>query len=95
MRISKEKRDKIAEQILAFLFQNSPKLFFTVDIAREVARDEEFIKNILLELEKKKVLTAVKKNPDGEPYTRRTRWGLSDKVYDTYKQLSDRGIQAY
>ena len=95
MRISKEKRDKIAEQILAFLFQNSPKLFFTVNIAREVARDEEFIKALLSELERKKIVTAVKKNPEGVEYSRRTRWGLSEKVYSTYKQLSDKGIHAY
>lgn len=95
MRISKEKRDKITEQILAFLFQNSPKLFFTADIAREIARDEEFIKSMLLDLEKRRVVTAVKKNSDGVQYSRRIRWGLSEKVYNTYKQLSDKGIQAY
>lgn len=95
MRISKEKRDKIAEQILAFLFQNSPKLFFTADVAREIARDEEFVKSMLLDLEKRKVVTAIKKNSNGIEYSRRIRWGLSEKVYITYKQLSDKGIQAY
>jgi len=44
MRISNSKIEKISEQILAFLFSNSPKALFTSHIAVELARDEEFIK---------------------------------------------------
>jgi len=85
MKISKEKREKISEQILAILFSNSPKLLFTFDIAKEIARDEEFVKELLLELKTKGLVIKVGKNPEGISYKRRARWGLSDRAYNAYK----------
>jgi len=85
MKISREKREKISEQILGFLFSESPKLFFTVEIARELARDEEFVKKLLLELKKKGLIHEIKKNPEGIPYARRSRWRLTDATYSAYK----------
>jgi len=86
MKISKEKKDKISEQILALLFQNSPKLLFTFHIAREIARDEEFVKDILKDLKNKGLITEINKNPLGVSYKKRARWKLSDKAYDAYKK---------
>jgi DNA-binding IscR family transcriptional regulator len=86
MKISKEKREKISEQILAFLFQNSPKLLFTVEIAKEVARDEEFIKDLLSDLKKKGLVSDVRKNPEGISYLKRTRWKMTDEAYEIYKK---------
>ena len=91
MKISKEKREKISEQILGYLYSINPKPIFTSYIAREMARDEEFIKKILLDLKKKKLLIEIKKNPQGIDYVRRSRWKLSDSVYSVYKQ-SQRAI---
>jgi len=85
MKISKEKKEKISEQILALLFTESPKLLFTAWIAKELARDEEFIKKILLDLKKKGLLVEIKKNSSGVVYLRRSRWKLTDSVYTTYK----------
>ena len=51
--ISKVKKEKISEQILFCLFSIFPKQIFTSDIAKELARDEEFIKKVLSDLEKK------------------------------------------
>ena len=86
MKISKEKREKISEQILAHIFFQSPKALFTSHIAVELARDEEFIKKLLLELKGNKLLVEIKKNPLGTPYLRRSRWKLSDQTYSFYKQ---------
>lgn len=86
MRISQEKRDKISEQILAFLFSVSPRPVFTSHIAQEIVRDEEFVKSLLIELKKKKLVSEIKKNPDGIDYSRRSRWRLSDKAYEVYKK---------
>ena len=61
MKVSLEKREKISEQILAFLYSISPQLVFTSHIANELARDEEFTKNLLLELKKKGLILEVKK----------------------------------
>jgi len=85
MKISEKKKEKISEQILAFLYSISPKLLFTSDIAQEIARDEEFVKMLLLELNKKNLVVEIKKNPKGTPYIRRSRWKISDAAYRAYK----------
>lgn len=86
MKISNKKREKIAEQILAYLYSINPKQVFTSYIAREVARDEEFVKGLLIELKDKKLVIEIRKNPKGLPYIRRSRWKLSDKAYDIYSK---------
>jgi predicted transcriptional regulator with HTH domain len=86
MKISSKKREKISEQILAYLYSISPKPVFTFNIAQEIARDEEFVKKILLELKGKKLVVEIKKNPKGILYLRRSRWKLSDVVYQAYKK---------
>lgn len=85
MKISEKKREKILEQILSSLYQLNPKPLFTSQIAQEIARDEEFVKSLLLELKEKKLVIEIKKNPQGSQYIRRSRWVISDIVYQTYK----------
>ncbi len=84
--ISKEKKEKIQEQILSFLYGSFPKQIFTSDISHELARDEEFIKKLILDLEKKQLVTRVSKNSEGIEYTRRIRWRISNKAYEIYKK---------
>lgn len=85
MKISEEKIEKISEQILAFLYSTSPKPIYTFNIAKELARDEEFIKKILLQLKEKSLVNDIKKNAKGKTYVRRLRWKLSDAAYRAYK----------
>ncbi|MEI6058299.1 MAG: hypothetical protein WCP89_00855 [archaeon] len=84
--ISKEKKEKIQEQILHHLFSLFPKQIFTSDIAREMARDEEFMKVLLIDLEKKDLIVRVSKNSDGKVYSRRIRWRLSNKAQEIYSK---------
>ena len=84
MRLSKEKRDRIAEQVLSFLYHSFPNAQFTASISKEMARDEEFIKNMLFELKDKNLVMAVKKNEDGKDFVRRIRWQLSAPAYQAY-----------
>lgn len=86
MYISKEKKEKISEQILAYLYLTNPKPIFTFHIAKEIARDEEFVKKLLKELKKKDFVTEINKNPQGKEYLKRSRWKLSEKTYLIYKQ---------
>lgn len=86
MKISQEKKEKISEQILAFLYSSSPKSIFISHIAREIARDEEFVKKLLLDLKTKKLVIEIKKNPKGIIYIKRSRWKLSDIAYKAYKK---------
>ena len=85
MKISNEKKEKISEQILAFLYSINPKSLFTSSIAKEMARDEEFVKKLLLELKDKKLVIEINRNPKGIPYIKRARWKLSDEAYKSYK----------
>ena len=87
MKISKEKRKRISEHILSFLYSNTPKPFFTSSIAREIARDEEFVKKLLLELKNKNLVVEIKRNPKGKPYKKRSRWKLSDAAYNAYRKI--------
>jgi len=84
MKLSKEKRDKIAEQILIHLYQSFPKQLFTAEISKEIARDEEFIKNLMFELKDKNLVLAIKKNEAGKEFVRRIRWQLSGPAYQAY-----------
>lgn len=86
MRLSKNKRDRIAEQILAFLYHSFPKQPFTAEVAREIARDEEFVKRLLFELKEKGLIISVRKNAKGIAFTRRSKWRLTQKVYDIYSE---------
>jgi predicted transcriptional regulator with HTH domain len=85
MKISKAKKDRIIEHILQYLFHSFPNQPFTAEIAREIARDEEFIKKMLFELKDKGILISIRKNSKGEPFSRRVKWRLSNQVYDLYK----------
>ncbi|MFW6282825.1 MAG: hypothetical protein ACOC1P_02115 [Minisyncoccales bacterium] len=85
MKISKNKKERILEQILAYLYSTNPKPSFTSKIAEEIVRDEEFVKKLLLELKKKGLVVEIKKNPQGIDYIRRSRWKLSSKAYLAYK----------
>ena len=87
MKISQEKRKRISEHILTFLYSNSPRSFYTSVIAREIARDEEFVKKLLLELKSKNLVIEIKKNPKGKVYKKRSRWKLSDVAYNAYKKI--------
>ena len=87
MKLSQEKKDKISEQILSYLYHNFPKTFFTAEIARELARDEEFVKRMMIELKNKNLVVGIRKNPKGVFYTRRIRWRLSKRANQAYSEL--------
>lgn len=85
-KISQEKRDKISEQLLHYLFTVSPEPKFTAEIAKEIARDEEFTKSILSFLKQKSLVVEITKNKDGTDYIRRQRWRLSNEAFEIYKK---------
>lgn len=86
-RISKNKRSKISEQIMAYLYNVSPEAVFTSKISEEIVRDEEFTKSLLEDLEKNKLVTKIKKSQNGNDYARRIRWRISTPAFEAYKNL--------
>jgi predicted transcriptional regulator len=87
-KLSQEKIKKIKEEILSLLYNNNLKPMFTNEVAEHLIRDEEFIKNILLDLKKEGIVTEVSKSQKGQEYRRWRRWALSKKIYGTYNNLS-------
>ena len=81
-KISDDKMNKIKENILQHLFEESPKSLFTYQIAEEQARDKEFVLKLLIELEKRKLVRQTQKD-----FTRKRKWTLSDEAYSAYKGL--------
>lgn len=88
--ISDAKKEKISEHIIGHLFSITPEASYTADIAKEVARDEEFIKAILLNLEKQRLVVRVTKNAQGIEYGRRIRWRLSNRAFEAYQKAQHR-----
>ncbi len=84
--ISDQKKEKISEQILSYLYSIFPKQIFISEIAKELARDEEFIKYLLKDLEKKGLVIKIDKNSQGIKYSLRLRWRISNKAYEIYKK---------
>ena len=95
MQISEAKKEKISEQILSFLYSSYPRPEFTSQIAKEIARDEEFIRGLLHSLKNKKIISEIKKNPKGIQYIKRTRWKLNDNIYQKYNTLSRNNPNTY
>lgn len=84
MKLSHDKQNKISEQIISFLYTSFPNQPFTAEIAREIARDEEFTKKVLFELKEKGLVVSIRKNNQGKPFSRKIKWRLSSKIYDFY-----------
>lgn len=85
-RISNQKKEKISEQILHYLFSINPDSKFTSEVAKEVARDEEFTKVLLQGLQKNKLVIEINKNSKGTIYSKRQRWRLSNKAFEAYSK---------
>jgi len=85
--ISHEKQERIKEEILRVLFENSPRALFTSDISSSIIRDEEFTLKLLEALYFQKIINRITKNSDGKDYLSRKRWVLATKTYKTYKAL--------
>ncbi len=85
-KISQEKKQKIQEQILFYLYNSFPTPKFISDISKELARDEEFIKILINELLKKGLVIKIDKNPKGIKYLKRLRWRLSNKAHEAYSK---------
>lgn len=94
-KLSQQKKDKISEQILHYLFTMSPSPQFTSSISKELARDEEFTKSLLKELENKSLVISITKNPQGKDYSKRIRWLLSNSAFEVYQKQQNNHNNIY
>ncbi len=86
-KISKKKIEKIKEDILAVLFEAKMRGLFTKQISDEIARNDEFVLKLLMEMEKQKLVKQMKKTKKGTEFIRRKQWTLTDQAYKAYKRL--------
>ena len=87
-KLSKDKIKKIKEQILTELYQQGLKPLFTAEIASLLVRDEEFIKRLLSQLKKDKLVKEIDKSSRGYSYSKWRRWQLTDSAYEAIGKLS-------
>ena len=85
-KISQKKQEKIMSNLLSHLYQHSPEALFTSDISELEGRDEEFVKRLLEELNRKGLVIKVTKNSLGKDYLKRQRWRLSSQAYSAYSK---------
>ncbi|MDP2906981.1 MAG: hypothetical protein Q8O03_03505 [Nanoarchaeota archaeon] len=85
--ISKKKVDKIKEDVLSVLFESGLRGMFTKQISDEIARNDEFVLKLLLDLEKQNVVKQIRNTKKGTQFIRRKQWTMTDKAYETYKGL--------
>lgn len=78
-RISQRTRHRIAEQVLGLLLDAYPTPLTTREIARELARDKEFVKSILEMLLSHGMVRAFEKR-SGSAYSRWLKWQLADEA---------------
>ena len=79
-RISEKKLEKIKADMLSLLYEHNLKPLYTVQIADDIARDDEFVLRLLKIMEKKGL---VKQSNKGK----RRRWIMTDKAYNAYGQI--------
>lgn len=84
-KISSIKKEKIKEEILRIIYENYPNFAYTYQIADPLSRDDEFILDLLKDLEKKDIVSCLKES-SGNNIKR--KWGLKREVYEKYKELS-------
>ena len=88
-KLSEKTIKNIKEQLINIIFENSPKSLYTNELASLLARDEEFIKRLLLEFKDQGLVEPVTKNHKGKNLISRRRWKLTKAVLDASEQLNN------
>ena len=85
-KISEDKEKRIKEEVLRLLYEKYPKMLYTLEVANELIRDDEFILRLMKELNKNNLINNLEENK-GKKIKR--KWGLNKDIYQEYKNLTD------
>ena len=77
----------LKDDIISILYENNLKPLLTIEIAKELRRDKEFTKKLLLELKEKGILNEIKKNNKGKDYIKRSKWLIKPDIINTYNEF--------
>ena len=83
--ISREKKDKLKEEILRIIYENYPGFLYTYQVAESLIRDDEFVLSLLKELKSNELLTCIEETTGNNI---KRKWGLKKEVYEKYKELT-------
>lgn len=83
-KVSFEKEKKIKENLLGYLFECYPKMFYTSELSEEFIRDDEFVLKLMLQLHEEKLVKKIEESSGGKI---RRKWGMGKEVYARYKEL--------
>ncbi len=83
--ISREKKDKLKEEILRIIYENYPGFLYTYQVAESLIRDDEFVLSLLKELKNNELLTCIEETTGNNI---KRKWGLKKEVYEKYKELT-------
>ncbi len=83
--ISREKKDKLKEEILRIIYENYPRFLYTYQVAESLIRDDEFVLSLLKELKNNGLLTCIEETMGNNI---KRKWGLKKEVYEKYKELT-------
>ena len=86
-KISNNTINLLKDDIISILFEDQLKPLLTIQIARELRRDKEFTKKLLLELKNKGILNEIKKNNKGKDYLKRSKWLIKPDIVNKYNEL--------
>lgn len=80
-KISQKTRESLMNEINSILYYEAPiKGMFTKQIADKLIRDKEFIRDLLLEMERRGWIKKLGINKRNYEYIKRRKWILSDNI---------------
>ncbi len=88
-KLSEKTKKLLKDDILSLLYNNPFKAMFTNEIAREIRRDNEFVKKLLLELKAMGLVENVKTNIRGKRYKKRMKWRIPLKLIKAMENKTD------
>ena len=86
-KISNNTINLLKDDIISILYEKQLKPLLTIEIARELRRDKEFTKKLLVELKEKGILNEIKKNNKGKDYTKRSKWLIKPDIINKYNEI--------
>ena len=87
VKLSSNTVNLLKDDIISILYENNLNPLLTMEIAKELRRDKEFTKRLLIELKEKGVIDQIKKNNKGKDYIKRSRWIINPEVLNNYNEL--------
>ena len=87
VKLSSNTVNLLKDDIISILYENNLNPLLTMEIAKELRRDKEFTKRLLIELKEKGVIDQIKKNNKGKDYIKRSRWIINPGVLNKYNEL--------